>query len=242
MWRSHRARSCSCPVSGVRDGRNLFRACRYRSNGGRAGCRRHPGCLASRRLGAGANQGGARGMSERGQLGVDPARAQMDLSHLRRESRTALELAVVAMAPSHLVDRLATAAGLLEALVELPTDSAPVIAIVPRVVTAGRSALEDWKKWNHQLIGRRNNPAACVPRLRNDQEQMAWRRIYTRRRNLLLPGLCGRHRLHLRWRGPIGLLPRRAETHPGRTTFGRTTRGSSRASGRTQRRTRWPRD
>ena len=94
-------------------------------------------------------------MSERGQLGVDPARAQMDLSHLRRESRTALELAVVAMAPSHLVDRLATAAGLLEALVELPTDSAPVIAIVPRVVTAGRSALEDWKKWNDEYLEKR---------------------------------------------------------------------------------------
>jgi hypothetical protein len=48
----------------------------------------------------------------------------MDFSHLRREARTALELAIVALAPSALVDRLATAAGLLEALVELPKDSA----------------------------------------------------------------------------------------------------------------------
>jgi hypothetical protein len=77
-----------------------------------------------------------------------PADSQMDLSHLRREARTALELAVVTLAPSALVDRLATAAGLLEALVELPVDSAPVVAIVPRVVTSARSALEDWQKWH----------------------------------------------------------------------------------------------
>ena len=83
---------------------------------------------------------------------VEPAESQMDLSHLRRESRTALELAVVAMAPSDLVDRLATAAGLLEALVELPTESAPVMAIVPRVVTRARSALEDWQQWHHEHL------------------------------------------------------------------------------------------
>jgi len=76
----------------------------------------------------------------------------MDLSHLRRESRTALELAVVAMAPSDLVDRLAAAAGLLEALVELPIDSAPVIALVPRVVTRTRSALEAWQNWRHEHL------------------------------------------------------------------------------------------
>lgn len=76
----------------------------------------------------------------------------MDLSHLRRESRTALELAIVAMAPSDLVDRLAVATGLLEALVELPTDSAPVIALVPRLVTRTRSALEDWQEWHHEHL------------------------------------------------------------------------------------------
>jgi len=78
---------------------------------------------------------------------VERVQSQMDLSHLRRESRTALELAIVAIAPSELVDRLAAAAGLLEALLELPTDSAPLLAIVPRVVSGARSALEDWQKW-----------------------------------------------------------------------------------------------
>lgn len=83
---------------------------------------------------------------------VEQAESQMDLSHLRRESRTALELAVVAMAPSELVDRLAMSAGLLEALVELPTNSAPVIALVPKLVTRTRRALEDWQKWHHEHL------------------------------------------------------------------------------------------
>jgi len=76
----------------------------------------------------------------------------LDLSHLRRESRTALELAVVALAPAEIVDRLATAAGLLEALVELPTDSAPVIALVPRVQAQAKSALDAWQKWQQEHL------------------------------------------------------------------------------------------
>jgi len=71
----------------------------------------------------------------------------LDLSHMRRKARTALELAIVALAPSELVDRLAAAAGLLEALVELPTDSAPVAALVPKVQSRTTSALDDWQKW-----------------------------------------------------------------------------------------------
>jgi len=78
----------------------------------------------------------------------------LDLSHLRRDVRTALELAVVAMAPGELVDRLAAPAGLLEALAELPTDSAPVIALVPKLVTRTQSALEDWQKWQDEHRGR----------------------------------------------------------------------------------------
>jgi hypothetical protein len=91
-------------------------------------------------------------MSKREQSEAQSDPTQMSSSHLRREARTALELAIVAMAPSDLVDRLAAAAGLLEALVELPTDSAPVIAFVPRVVTSARSALEDWQKWEHEHL------------------------------------------------------------------------------------------
>ena len=72
----------------------------------------------------------------------------LDLSHLRRETRTALELAVVALAPSELIEPLARAAGLLEAIAELPTDSAPVIALIPGLVSRAKSALQDWNTWH----------------------------------------------------------------------------------------------
>ena len=80
------------------------------------------------------------------------AETPLDLRHLRRDARTALELAVVAMAPSELVDRLASSAGLLEALVELPADSAPVMALVPRVTTQTRSVLDDWQRWQREHL------------------------------------------------------------------------------------------
>ena len=83
---------------------------------------------------------------------VERAERSLDLSHLRRDARTALELAVVALAPTELIDRLAAAAGLLEALAELPTDSAPVIALLPALVVRTRGALEDWQKWQAQHL------------------------------------------------------------------------------------------
>ena len=72
---------------------------------------------------------------------------RMDLRHLRRESRTALELAIVELAPTDLIDRLAVVAGLLEALAELPADSAPSIALGPGTVDRARVALEAWHAW-----------------------------------------------------------------------------------------------
>jgi hypothetical protein len=76
----------------------------------------------------------------------------LDLNHLRRDVRTALELGVVALAPGELVDRLAASAGLLEALSELPTDSAPVIALLPNLVARTQGALEDWQKWQREHL------------------------------------------------------------------------------------------
>jgi hypothetical protein len=84
--------------------------------------------------------------------GPATAGAQLDLSHLRREARTALELAVVALAPSEIVDRLAAVAGLLEALVELPPDSPPVVALVPTVESRAKSALERWRRWQGEHL------------------------------------------------------------------------------------------
>jgi hypothetical protein len=86
---------------------------------------------------------------------VERVETPLDLSHLRREARTALELAVVALAPPELIDRLAISTGLLEALAELPTDSAPVMALVPRLGTRTRDALEDWQKWHEEHLDKR---------------------------------------------------------------------------------------
>jgi hypothetical protein len=86
------------------------------------------------------------------QAAAQQAETTLDLSHLRREARTALELAIVALAPSELVDRLAAVAGLLEALVELPTDSAPVSALVPTVAARAKRALGDWQKWQQEHL------------------------------------------------------------------------------------------
>jgi hypothetical protein len=70
-----------------------------------------------------------------------------NLSHLRREVRTALELAVVALAPSALIERLAAAAGLLEALIELPANSPPALALIPGLVERTQASLDDWQTW-----------------------------------------------------------------------------------------------
>jgi hypothetical protein len=72
----------------------------------------------------------------------------MDLRHLRREARTALELAIVELGPSDLIESLATATGMLEALSELPADSAPSLALGPPTIERARTALERWRDWS----------------------------------------------------------------------------------------------
>ncbi len=79
---------------------------------------------------------------------------QMELRHLGREVKTALELAIVALCPSELVDRLALAAGLLDAIAELPLDSPAVAALVPGVGTRARAALKDWSRWQDDHLRR----------------------------------------------------------------------------------------
>ncbi len=69
-------------------------------------------------------------------------------NHRRREVKTALELAVASLAPTALVDQLATAAGLLEALAEFPADAAPVVATTPRAVALAEQALHGWQLWS----------------------------------------------------------------------------------------------
>jgi hypothetical protein len=71
-------------------------------------------------------------------------------NHLRREVKTALELALASMSPTAIVDRLAVAAGLLEALAEFPSDAAPVLATAPRAVTIADDALTAWRSWEEK--------------------------------------------------------------------------------------------
>jgi hypothetical protein len=80
---------------------------------------------------------------------------QKELAQLREEARIALDLAVVALAPSHLIERLALAVGLLESLVDLPTDSPPVVALVPKTITRSKSSLDDWRAWHKQHLEKR---------------------------------------------------------------------------------------
>ena len=72
---------------------------------------------------------------------------QMELVHLRREVKTALELAIIALAPTELIDGLGVAAGLLEAILGLPSDSTPAIALGPKVVARAQKTLTEWRKW-----------------------------------------------------------------------------------------------
>ena len=79
-----------------------------------------------------------------------PRSTTLDLSHVRREVRTALELAIGGLASDDLVDRVAVVAGLLEAIDELPPDCAPVRVLLPKVLERARSAIDAWKMWQSQ--------------------------------------------------------------------------------------------
>jgi len=80
--------------------------------------------------------------------------SNLDLSHLRREARTALELAIVALAPDALLEALATSAGMLEAVSELPADSSPVVALMPRLVERAKRTLSQWSAWHAEHVAR----------------------------------------------------------------------------------------
>lgn len=78
------------------------------------------------------------------------------ISHLRREVKTALELAVAALAHAEVIDGLATAAGLLEALNEFPPSSAPVLATWPRASELAEQSLLAWRDWQALPARRRS--------------------------------------------------------------------------------------
>ncbi len=71
----------------------------------------------------------------------------MELRHVEREVRTALELALAALAPGSLIERLAMSAGLLGALLELPFDSAPAATWTRESLERARVTLAEWTRW-----------------------------------------------------------------------------------------------
>ena len=78
--------------------------------------------------------------------------AASERTHIRREVRTALELAIVALAPPKVVEQLATAAGLLEALEELPADGIPVKDLAASIASRAGEALNAWAAWRPKRI------------------------------------------------------------------------------------------
>ncbi|HTT20431.1 MAG TPA: hypothetical protein VMG82_15885 [Candidatus Sulfotelmatobacter sp.] len=76
-----------------------------------------------------------------------------ELRHLRPEVRTALELAIVALAPASLVDQLAVVAGLLEALETLPSGSARVATFAVDLTRRAHQSLAAWGEWRDKRTG-----------------------------------------------------------------------------------------
>jgi len=71
----------------------------------------------------------------------------MKLRHVQREVATALELALVALAPGPLIESLACTAGLLDALGELPIDSEPIRVWASETLKRAEACLDSWHAW-----------------------------------------------------------------------------------------------
>jgi hypothetical protein len=78
--------------------------------------------------------------------------SSLTLGDLRRETKTALDLALIALAPSALLERLATSAGMLEALMELPANSPPALALMPGLLDKAQAALDEWHQWQQDNL------------------------------------------------------------------------------------------
>jgi len=73
---------------------------------------------------------------------------QTEIRHLLRTVKTSLELAIVGLAPSDLLNRLGRVAGLLDAVSQLPTDEGPAQALTAGLIADGVAAVDAWDKWH----------------------------------------------------------------------------------------------
>ena len=78
------------------------------------------------------------------------AATTMNLRHLAREVSTALELALVRLAPNALIEQLASVAGLLSALQELPLDTDSLRVWATEASERGERSLAEWKAWEER--------------------------------------------------------------------------------------------
>ncbi|HVV51080.1 MAG TPA: hypothetical protein VHO06_15535 [Polyangia bacterium] len=77
---------------------------------------------------------------------------QSEIRHLLRHVKTSLELAIVARAPADLLNGLGRAAGLLDAVSQLPTDEGPAQALIPGLIRDGQAAVLAWEKWHRSRL------------------------------------------------------------------------------------------
>ncbi len=75
---------------------------------------------------------------------------QTEIRHLLRTLKTALELAIVARAPTDLLNRLGRAAGLLDAVSQLPNEDGPARAMTPALIADGIAAVAAWEEWHQR--------------------------------------------------------------------------------------------
>jgi hypothetical protein len=72
---------------------------------------------------------------------------QMQLTHLQREVKTAVELALAQFAPSDLLDQLAVVAGLLDAFTSLDVDDVTAHPLLAPTTERAKVALAAWHRW-----------------------------------------------------------------------------------------------
>ena len=81
--------------------------------------------------------------------GGQPLDMASEVRHLLRTVKTSLELAIIARAPSDLVNRLGRVAGLLDAVSQLATDEGPAREMTPALLADALSAVELWRVWEN---------------------------------------------------------------------------------------------
>ena len=74
----------------------------------------------------------------------------MQLRHLAREISSAVELALVRMAPNPLIEELAAVAGLLGALQELPLDTEALRVWASQAIARAAQSMERWRAWEER--------------------------------------------------------------------------------------------